>query len=181
MNEQKKRMEKQKNNRCRLLHKVYALKQEAPFFNISFKTRVQNMIKQIQSFQNERRRCKSEFENQFPQILRLNPVSKPQNVAPTNLRLNTIRTTSRQSNFIIDGANQKGKQPKQASLDQNRRFSSDPLRFNSKIKTQIQTFILKDTIPIKDRQMKIEKQTQLEYNLFENISSWSRKTSESIL
>ncbi|CAD8049730.1 unnamed protein product [Paramecium sonneborni] len=182
MNEQLTRMEKEKNNRSRLLHKIYAQKQKAPFNNISIKIRVQNMIKQIQFIQNERSRCKSEFENnKFPYILRLNPLSKPQNIAPLNLRLNTIRTNSRKSNLIMDETTKKGNKLQQASLDSNLRLTSSPQRFDSKYKNSIQTLIIKDTSPVKEQhKMKIEQQTQVEFNLLENISSWSRKSSESI-
>ncbi|CAK71117.1 unnamed protein product (macronuclear) [Paramecium tetraurelia] len=182
MNEQLYRMEKEKNNRCRLLHKVYAQKQKPPFNNMSFQIRVQNMLKQIQYAQNERVRCQSEFVNKFPSILKLNPLSRPQNMVPLNLRLNTIRTSSRQSNLIIDGTTKKSQEKRfqQASLESNLRQTSSPLRSDIKNKTSIQTLVLKDIIPVKEQHTKLDQQTQVEYNLIENISSWSRKSSESI-
>ncbi|CAK72209.1 unnamed protein product (macronuclear) [Paramecium tetraurelia] len=183
MNDQLKRMEKGKNNRCRLLHKVYTQKKKAPLNNMSFQIRVQNMIKQIRVDQFERSRCLSEYENRFPYIQRLNPITRPQNIEPLNLKLSTIRTTSRQSNLIIDGTIKKEQQKNnsQASLDLNLRLTSSPQRFYNKNKISIQALMLKDIITLKEQKIKIDQRTQAESNFFQNISSWSRKSSDSII
>ncbi|CAD8046294.1 unnamed protein product [Paramecium primaurelia] len=183
MNVQLNRMEKSINNRCKLLRKVYTQKKKAPLNNMSFQIRVQNMIKHIQIVQNERSRCQSEYENKFPQMQRLNPHSGPQNIELINLKLNTIRITSKYNNLIIDGTTKINQQRNnsQASLNSNIRLSSSPLRFYNKNKASIQTLILKDTIALKQQKIKIDQQTNVESNLFQNISSWSRKSSDSFI
>ncbi|CAK90747.1 unnamed protein product (macronuclear) [Paramecium tetraurelia] len=179
MNEKIIRFDTRKNNRNRIIEKIFSQNQKNSFNSVNYKINVQDMLKKIK-LREVRNQFSNEYDSNYTWISKMSPQPRRKKCVPQNLRLETLRNTQRDTSMKKTYDEDKIYK-QQFSLNSNTRFTTIPNRFDSKQTIIVSPITIKDTVPVKEQSI-LEDQIRLfNYNNFSKFSSWSRKSSKSLI
>ncbi|CAD8049943.1 unnamed protein product [Paramecium primaurelia] len=168
------------NNRNRIIDKIFSQKQKNSFNSVNYKSYVQNMLQQIKLKEEVRNQSSNLYDSKYTWISKISPQPRRKQCVPQNFRLETLRNTQR--DIIKKKSYDEDKNYKQQfSLNSNTRFTTIPNRLDSKQTIIVSPILIKDTVPVKEQLILGDQSRLFDFNNFSKFSSWSRKSSKSIL
>ncbi|CAD8148779.1 unnamed protein product [Paramecium pentaurelia] len=168
------------NNRNRIIDKIFSQKQKNSFNSVNYKSYVQNMLQQIKLKEEVRNQSSNLYDSKYTWISKISPQPRRKQCVPQNLRLETLRNTQRV--IIKKKSYDEDKNYKQQfSLNSNTRFTTIPNRLDSKQTIIVSPILIKDTVPVKEQLILGDQSRLFDFNNFSKFSSWSRKSSKSII